>query len=270
MQTRDGWDPGLYDTFERERSQPFFDLAALLEPIDGARVVDLGAGTVKLTRWLHESIGAADTLAVDSSAAMLAQAPLEGSTGLRTAEANIADDARLDELGVRDVDMVFSNAAFQWVQDHLAVLERVAARLAPGGQLAVQVPANGGHPSHHLAAVVAGEAPFFDAMGGILPPGLADVIPAPRVYSEALHAWGFERQSVRLQVYGHLLDDTAAVVTWVRATLLQRYLSKLPESLHEQYVARFREALLEHEGNRAPYFYAFSRILLWGRLPARQ
>jgi len=270
MSTRDGWNPALYDTFERERSQPFIDLAGLLQPVERPRVVDLGCGTAKLTRWLHEEVGADDTLAVDSSAAMLAQAPLEGSRGLRVAQADIGDDTALDVLGVHDVDIVFSNAAFQWVPDHLAVLERVARRLGPGGQLAMQVPANGDHPSHHLAAVAAAEPPFLEAMGGAVPAGLADVIPAPRVYAEALHRWGFAEQSVRLQVYGHLLDDTASVVTWVRATLLQRYLSKLPEELHEPYVARFAEMFLAHEGEQRPYFYAFARILLWGRMPGQR
>jgi len=45
-------------------------------------------------------------------------------------------------------------------------------------------------------------------------------------------------------------------------------LSKLPEALHPTFVDRFTEALLAHEGERAPYLYAFSRILLWGRLPS--
>lgn len=269
MERMDGWDPALYDTFERERSQPFFDLADLLDHVDFPTLVDLGCGTAKLTRWLHDHVGAADTLGIDSSPAMLAQnlpAPDDG-TRFRTATADIADDDALDELGVRNVDVIFSNAAFQWVPDHLRVLERVAGRLAAGGQLAVQVPANGHHPSHRLAATVAAEEPFLDAMGGAVPPGLADVILRPDEYAEALHRWGFAQQSVRLQVYGHVLDGTEDVVTWVRATLLQRYLSKLPEALHEPYVRRFAEAFRDHEGDRRPYFYAFSRILMWGRLP---
>ncbi len=263
----DGWDPQLYDRFEAERSQPFYDLAAMLEPADRPRVVDLGCGTAKLTLWLHRHLAAADTLGVDSSPAMLEAAPA-GATGFRTAIADIADDAALDALGVRDVDVMISNAAFQWVPDHLAVLERVARRLAPGGQLAVQVPANGDHPSHRLAAAVALEEPFFEALGGSLPPALADVIPAPASYAEALHRFGFEQQSVRLQVYGHVLPSTESVVGWVRATLLQRYLSRLPSSLHERFGARYAELLIDHEGDQRPYFYAFSRILMWGRLPS--
>src|SRR5919199_273814 len=51
--------------------------------------------------------------------------------------------------------VVLSNAALHWVPDHRAVLGRWRAALRPGGQLAVQVPANFDHPSHAVVAEVA-------------------------------------------------------------------------------------------------------------------
>jgi len=57
----DTWDPTQYDKFQREREQPFFDLLALVQPAPGMRVVDLGCGTGKLTRALHEQLAAAET-----------------------------------------------------------------------------------------------------------------------------------------------------------------------------------------------------------------
>ena len=72
-----------------------------------------------------------------------------GRPGLSFAAADIAD---LDDDEAWDV--VFSNAALQWVAGHEALLARLARALRPGGQLAVQVPANHGHPSHRIAAVV--------------------------------------------------------------------------------------------------------------------
>src|SRR5438477_11376422 len=66
------WDPTQYDRFRDEREQPFFDLLALVRPKPGMRVVDLGCGTGKLTRTLHEHLGAAETVGVDRSDSMLA------------------------------------------------------------------------------------------------------------------------------------------------------------------------------------------------------
>jgi trans-aconitate 2-methyltransferase len=39
------------------------------------------------------------------------------------------------------VDLIFSSAALQWVDDHAVVFPRLIEKLAPGGMLAVQMPA---------------------------------------------------------------------------------------------------------------------------------
>lgn len=291
MQAADPWDPATYDRFETERNAPFFDLLGLLQrdrPIE--RVADLGCGTGRLSRVLHEQTGARETIGVDSSASMLAKAraeederlvakparqgerseppstPKENAGGLSFAGADIADPRALDERGLRDLDVVFSNATYQWIPHHVSALADAARRLRPGGQLAVQVPANGDHPSHAIARDVANESPFVEAYR-TPPTDSVTAVLAPERYAELLHDWGFADQQVRLQVYGHLLDSTEAVVTWVRGTLLHRYLEPLPIELHERFRARYRDRLLEAVGDQRPYFYAFKRILFWGRLP---
>ena len=55
-------------------------------------------------------------------------------------------------------DVVFGNAVFQWVPDHLAVLARLFAACPPGGALAMQVPDNLNQPTHMLMAAVAKNA----------------------------------------------------------------------------------------------------------------
>jgi trans-aconitate methyltransferase len=67
----DTWDPRQYDKFEREREQPFYDLLALVHRSTGMRVVDLGCGTGKLTRVLHERLDARETIGLDRSEKML-------------------------------------------------------------------------------------------------------------------------------------------------------------------------------------------------------
>src|SRR4051812_10518365 len=143
--TSDTWVPDQYERFKAERRQPFDDLAALVQRVPGGRVLDLGCGTGALTRELHEALGAAETVGIDSSPAMLADAEAHAGGGLRFEPGDLA---ALTVDG--PVDVVFSNAALHWVPDHEAVLADWTARLAPGGQLAVQVPANVDHPSHRI------------------------------------------------------------------------------------------------------------------------
>src|SRR5947199_156210 len=53
----DRWNPEQYERYRDERSQPFFDLLALVEACPAMRVVDLGCGTGELTRVLHQELG---------------------------------------------------------------------------------------------------------------------------------------------------------------------------------------------------------------------
>src|SRR4051794_32552538 len=211
----DTWNPAQYEQFERERSAPFFDLLDLVEPCPGGRVVDLGCGTGELTRALHERTGASTTLGIDSSRAMLERSTPHAGAGLTFELGDIAEWAAAERF-----DVVFTNAALHWVDDHPGLFTRLSSALAPGGQLAVQVPANHDHPSHLVAERVAMEEPFHEALYGYV---RRTPVLAPERYAELLHALGYAPQHVRLQVYLHVLPEPEAVVDWVKGTLLTDY-----------------------------------------------
>ncbi|HZD00832.1 MAG TPA: methyltransferase domain-containing protein [Actinomycetes bacterium] len=262
---RDSWDPTRYERFADERAAPFRDLLALVRPVPGGRAVDLGCGTGALTVQLHRHVRARETLGLDSSPAMLERArPLAGD-GLRFEAGDIATFARSGRAGGDGAwDLVFSNAALHWVPDHPTLLTRLAAVLARGGQLAVQMPANFDHPSHVLAAEMADEEPFRGALRGYRRD--VPVEPVER-YAVLLDRLGFAEQHVRLQVYGHHLAGREEVVEWVRGTLLTDYQRRMPAELFERFLAGYRERLLPLLDERRPYFYPFKRVLLWGGQP---
>jgi trans-aconitate 2-methyltransferase len=253
------WQPDQYLRFGAERSWPFYDLLAMLRPAERPLVVDLGCGTGALTQQLHMRMDAAETVGIDHSPAMLEQAaPLAGG-GLRFEEGDIA----AFEGG--GYDIVFSNAALHWLPDHPAVLRRWADALAPGGQIAVQLPANSDHPATLLGAELALEPPFLDAFGGSPPPEPTRANLDPAGYAQLLYDLGFAEQHVRLQVYGHVLASTAEVVEWAKGTGLTRLKGPLGPELYDRFVERYRERLIETLGWHEPYFYTFKRILFWGR-----
>ena len=259
------WDPAQYERFAAERAQPFWDLAALVqvatEPGSIRHAHDLGCGTGELTARLAERLAIADMTGSDSSPAMLARAREHERPGLRFEEQDLA---RWSAPG--DHDLVFANASLQWVPDHQGVIARWWAALAPGGHLAVQVPANADHASHRVAAEVAATEPFRTAMGGAPPPDVvARNVLAPEQYAILLDHLGARQQHVRMQVYGHVLGSTADVVEWVKGTSLTRIFRALPPALHDDFVAAYRARLVAELGDRAPYFYPFKRILLWAR-----
>jgi trans-aconitate 2-methyltransferase len=255
MPAVDAWNPIQYERFAAERRQPFDDLLGLMQPVPGGRAVDLGCGTGELTVDLHRHLGAASTLGIDSSAAMLHQAP--AADGVTFEHGDLTT-----WWAPSPVDVVLANAALQWVGHHEQLLAHLAAQLAPGGQLAVQVPWNFDHPSHTVSALLAAEV-----LDDPPPDPVAVNVLAPARYAEVLHELGFAEQHVRLQVYGHVLDSSADVVEWTKGTSLTRFKPLLSDEQYDDFVERYRERLVAALGDHRPYFYAFKRILFWAKMP---
>lgn len=253
--TRSDWNPQQYERFRAERSQPFFDLLALVRRRPGMRVIDLGCGTGELTRLLHRDLQARATLGIDSSATMLAKSQAFVGDGVRLEQSDLSGFAAHQAY-----DLVFSNATLQWVAGHDGLLRQLTDAVAAHGQLAVQVPANYDHPTHVVAAAVSSEEPFRAALAGYVRP---QSVLQPEQYATLLHRLGYAEQHVRLQVYGHHLQSRDDVVEWVKGTLLVDYQQRMPAALFEQFLGRYRERLLPHLENVRPYFYPFKRILLW-------
>lgn len=259
----DAWNPKQYERFAAERSQPFYDLMSLLEPVQAPDVVDIGCGTGKLTAELHAHLGASQTLGVDSSVSMLAEAPV-GVDGLSF---DVRDGTAFEHH--REFDVVFSNAALQWMPKHHDVICRWGEALKPGGQIAIQMPANADHPSHLVSSELASHPDFRGEFDGEPPPDpVHENVLSPEDYATLLYEMGCERQHVRLQVYGHVLGSSAEVVEWVKGTSLTRFQKRLSPEVYERFVDEYRRRLVAIIGDKSPYFYPFKRILIWGRLPA--
>jgi len=242
------WNPNQYERFKSERRQPFDDLVALVEKRPRMRVVDLGCGTGELTRDLHNHLGAEETIGIDNSETMLLKSSAFGNEMLRfeqgDIEAFIAD---------RPFDLIFSNAALHWVNDHPTLFRKLAGCLAPHGQLAIQMPANETHASHRVAAEVASDFGIQPRHSPIL---------APEAYASLLYDLGASRQHVRLQIYGHVLPSSADVVEWVKGTLLTDYERQLDKNRFADFVTRYRDRLAQTIGDHAPYFYTYRRVLI--------
>src|SRR6185437_12843528 len=153
-QVRTSWDPTQYLRFSDERLRPALDLLAQVPLTAPARVVDLGCGAGNVTAILRRRFPDADVLGVDGSDAMLAKAR-EAAPGARFMQGDFATwtpDA--------PPDLIYSNAALHWVTDHETLFPRLVSLLAPGGVLAVQMPAMHDAPLRRLQLEVAAHGPW--------------------------------------------------------------------------------------------------------------
>jgi trans-aconitate 2-methyltransferase len=252
------WDPKQYHKFQAQRSAPFYDLLALVEKRPHLRVVDLGCGTGELTRQLADVLPDSDVIGLDSSASMLDAARAAAYAG-PDLQFKQGDQAQL----TGEWDLIFSNAALQWSENHAELIPRLYRSLAPGGQIAVQVPSNHNHISHQIYRETASEEPFRSILKGFQ--RYAPVLSIDE-YAQLLFACGAEDIIVFEKIYAHILEDSDAVVEWISGTALVPYFERLGEH-KEEFVNALRTKMRLALPDR-PVFYPFRRTLFSARKPA--
>lgn len=225
---KEDWNPNLYLKFEDERTRPPRDLVAQIPLARPRRVVDIGCGPGNSTELLVERWPEAEVIGIDSSPNMVAQA---------TARLPAARFEQADIAGwtpPEGTDVLFGNAVFQWVPDHLTVLERLLKGLPEGGALAVQMPDNVNEPSHRLMVETAANGPWAERLAS----AQRDVLPPPAAYYARLKPFA-RRVDVWHTLYNHPLDGAAAIAEWFKSTGLRTFLSPLDEGEREAFLAGY-------------------------------
>jgi trans-aconitate 2-methyltransferase len=132
-------------------------------------------------------------------------------------------------------DLVFSNAALHWLDDHASLFPRLVAQLEPGGVLAVQMPRNHGAPSHTAMVQAALDGPWRTRLEPLLrraptaPPDVYHDILAPLV--SQLDIWETE--------YLHVLEGANPVVEWTKGSALRPLLDALDPSDRADFLAAY-------------------------------
>lgn len=224
------WNAEQYLKFEDQRTRPARDLLAQI-PVGAARkVVDLGCGPGNSTELLAQRWPQAEISGIDTSADMLRQAR-ERLPGRTFTEINVSHWAP-----PAGTDVMFANAVFQWVPDHLKHLKRLVNALPVGGALAVQMPDNIEEPSHILMRKVAQDGQWAAALAGASK--TRDALLKPGGYYDALRPL-CSHLDIWHTVYNHALDDAAAIVEWVKGTGLRPFLDPLETPLRKAYLAEY-------------------------------
>lgn len=254
------WNPDQYHLFREARSAPARDLQAMIPDRDYAQIIDLGCGTGEQTRQLALRFPQAQVTGLDSSAEMLAQAAAQQAPNLTFMQGDIGN---LEGK----YDLIYSNAALQWLPDHPALLARLWENLAVGGLLAVQVPANHDHASHRLLTETASE--YSAELGGFTRFGTAQghsPVLTPSAYAERLDALGGVNITAISKIYPVVLNGAEGLIEWTKGTALVPYLSKLSAADGQRFLATYLAKLRAiFPGERV--YYAFTRILWVAQKP---
>ena len=249
------WNPELYHKFQSERSAPFYDLLALVDVRPNLKVVDLGCGTGELTRQLADKLPDSNVTGLDSSPQMLEKAASFANPNLVFV---VGDQATL----TGEWDLIFSNAALQWSENHAELIPYLYGKLAPGGQIAVQIPSNHNHISHQIYRETASEEMFKFILNGFQ--RYAPVLSIDN-YARLFFDCGAEDIIVFEKIYAHVLEDSDAVVDWISGTALVPYFERLGKH-KDAFVQSIREKMRAAMPD-SPVFYPFRRTFFSARKP---
>lgn len=258
------WNPADYLRFAGERGRPFADLLARVSSREPRLVVDLGCGTGSLTATLARRWPHARVVGVDSSADMLADAA--GSDEPGRVEFVQADVRAWEPAG--PVDVLVSNAVLHWIPEHEGWLTRWASALAPGGQLAVQVPGNFRSPTHTLLGELCRAPRWADRLAEVAP--RPDAVLSPATYFDVLSAAGLA-PDVWETTYLHVLSGPDPVLEWVRSTVLRPVVARLGDDDAAEFTALYASTLREAYPPRpdGTTLLPFRRIFAVGTRPGR-
>lgn len=211
------WNATHYLKYADERTRPSIDLAARIN-LDGPRsIVDLGCGPGNSTQVLRSRWPQARLLGVDQSPEMI-----------QTAKATYPDqhwlhaDASLWTTA-EPLDLVYSNAALQWIPDHRSLMRHLFSMLASGGALAFQIPSGTFATVRTLIHDISRGPAWSERMDGARH---ALTMESPEFYYDtlcdvatSLDIWETE--------YQHVLTSKAAIVDWISSTGLRPFLGAL-------------------------------------------
>lgn len=226
------WDTQKYLKFINERTQPAMDLASRVCIESPQSIVDIGCGPGNSTSILRERWAQAEICAFDSSKEMIDNAR-QGDQSVEWFEADASTWEPKSKF-----DLIFSNAALQWVSEHEIVFPRLMSYLNEKGVLAIQMPAHYDSPLHCLMIEASNRSEWAGLMSAarnalkMEPPSFYYDLLSP--YVSKLDIWQTE--------YFHELESVVSILEWFRSTGMRPFLESL-QTVEEK--TKFESELLK-------------------------
>ena len=228
------WSASQYLKFEDERTRPARDLLSGVALEAPRQVVDMGCGPGNSTELLVARYPEAAISGLDSSPEMLVEARR------RLSKVPFAEADATTWTPATQPDLIFANAVLQWVPNHKAVMQGLMDKLAPGGSLAVQIPANLAEPAQTLMRDVAANGPWAQK--------LKDADTARTDRHEADWYYRELKDSAKMldiwkTIYYHPLSGASAIVEWFKSTGLRPFLDPLEADEKAEFLKRYEDAV---------------------------
>ncbi|UTN02643.1 methyltransferase domain-containing protein [Flavobacterium bizetiae] len=251
------WNPEIYNKFKNIRYQPFYDLADFIEPVSGMKAIDLGCGTGEQTSILADKFAEANFLGVDSSAEMLEQSKSLETDNLHFRKATTEETLKSGEKW----DLIFSNAALQWSNNHETLFAELIKLVNPKGQFAVQMPVQPENKLNVILAELVDEEPFKSYLKGYKRDSPVLSIDE---YAQILFDGGLEDLKILQKVYPIIANDHETLYNFISGSALIPYIERLDGDEKALFINMYKKRIALHFP-KLPAIYSFKRLLLYGR-----
>lgn len=251
------WNPEKYNQFKTVRYQPFFDLLMQISESGLKKGIDIGCGTGEQTALLSKKFPEANFLGIDASAEMLAESRKYAGDRLRFRQSTIEAFKEEDSAW----DLIFSNAALQWADDHPALFPPIIAKLNKGGQFAVQMPVQNENLLNMLLIELAGEKPYAGYLNHW---NRTSPVLSIDQYAALLFEAGLDNIKISEVVYPIIARDEEELYDFIAGTALIPYLEKLRDREKDFFIAAYKSRI-KKAFKKFPNIYAFKRLLLYGQ-----
>lgn len=253
------WDPDIYALYKVYRERPALDLlTAVPRDLSPSEIWDLGCGLGEQAALLSLRHPEAVVHGVDSSPDMLERAR---GLGARV-DWVLGDIASFDPP--LPPDLIFTNAALQWVDDHAALFPRLAASLAPRGVLACQMPVVSDMAWRETLAEVAASGPWAERLRA------AERV-RPTHDARDYYGWLAEicpEVDIWTTTYLHALHGQDPIVDWTMGTTLRPILDALTDPGEKaDFLEAWRERLAKDYPRRPDgvTLFPFPRLFIVAR-----
>ena len=251
------WNPEIYNKFKNIRYQPFYDLIDFIKPMEAMKAIDLGCGTGEQTAILADKFPNANFLGVDSSDEMLEQSKSLETDNLHFKKATTEETIESGEKW----DLIFSNAALQWSNDHEILFPKLIALVNLQGQFAVQMPVQPENKLNKILSELVDEEPFQSYLNGFKRDSPVLSIDD---YAQILFDGGLENIQIMQKVYPIIANDHDTLYNFISGSALIPYIEKLDGDQKELFIKTYKERIAIHFP-KLPAIYSFKRLLLYGR-----
>jgi trans-aconitate methyltransferase len=209
------------------------ELIAKLNLRGDENILDVGCGDGKVTAEIARAVPRGSVAGVDASAEMIQFAKKNFPKSEISNLAFQIMDARKIKFA-RQFDLVFSNAALHWVDDHEKILRGASSILKTGGRLIVSCGGKGNAQDVFVALRPEIRLKRWREFFRKMPTPY--FFYAPDDYKKWLPKFGFKIQKLKLAPKDAIYDGAGGFATWLRTTWIP-YVQRVPENLSEEFIA---------------------------------